>query len=71
LLSPIHAFSFFNTFSDTEKALLACRRLLEMADEIWVFGDWEKSNGCKKEVEWARELGIPVRYIKDVREVMI
>ena len=29
-------------------------------DQAWVFGDWEKSEGCKIEIQAAEEAGVPV-----------
>jgi len=33
-----------------------------MADELWVFGNWQMSEGCRMEVEHARKLGITVLF---------
>jgi hypothetical protein len=62
-LSPVNAFSFFEPFFDDDKALEMCLKLIELADEMWVFGDWKTSEGCRKEIERARELGIPVNFL--------
>ena len=64
-LSPLNAFSFFRVFSDDDKALEMDMNLLELADELWVFGEWEKSEGCRMEVERAKEINIPVFYGKE------
>jgi hypothetical protein len=61
-LSPINAFSFFSVFDEDDLAIKACLRLLELADELWVFGDWERSEGCRKEIAKAEELCIPIIY---------
>jgi hypothetical protein len=61
-LSPINAFSFFRIFEEDEQALKMDLRFLELADELWVFGDWQNSAGCKREIERARELAMPIRY---------
>ena len=47
-ISPIHAFSFLhdNIKSERLKALDFCCELVETADELWLFGDWERSDGC-------------------------
>jgi hypothetical protein len=60
-LSPLHAFSFLNIFED-DKALALDRELIEFADELWVFGDWETSEGCRLEIGWARQMGIPIVF---------
>jgi hypothetical protein len=61
-LSPVNAFSFFNSFEEDEQALAMCLRLLELADELWMFGDWESSEGCGMERARAMELGMFIRY---------
>lgn len=62
IFSPIHAFGFYNIF-EREKPLEDCKYALEnFADELWVYGDWESSEGCKLEIEWAKDKGIPVLF---------
>ena len=62
-LSPIHAFSFTSPLVGPQEWVLGqCRGLLELADEVWVFGDWQESEGCRMEVEHARELGITIVF---------
>ena len=51
-LSPIHAFSYAYTKTDYEQGLNMCLWLLSKADEMWVYGDWQNSRGCKAEVEF-------------------
>lgn len=31
-------------------------------DELWVYGDWQSSAGCRAEINLAVDLGIPVVY---------
>ena len=57
LLSPIHAFDFISPLGPQDWVLAQCRALLDVADELWVFGDWECSEGCRMEVEHARRTG--------------
>lgn len=57
LLSPIHAFDFISPLGPQEWVLAQCRALLDVADELWVFGDWERSEGCCMEVAHARGTG--------------
>jgi len=40
--------------------------LLALADELWVYCGlgWEKSKGVRREVEEAKALGKPVRYVQ-------
>ena len=64
ILSPIHAFSFISTYNRVD-VFRYCRELMNFADELWVFGEWEASEGCKLEIEWAKERGIPVVFMKE------
>jgi len=50
---------------ERETALQVGLQILVLCDEIWVFGDFV-SEGMRGEIEKARELGIPVKYIKSV-----
>ncbi|MDR0616622.1 MAG: DUF4406 domain-containing protein [Synergistaceae bacterium] len=61
-ISPINAFSFFNVFEEDKEALEADFRLMELADELWVYGEWETSEGCGLEIALARKLAIPIVY---------
>lgn len=60
--SPIHAFAYMDPLGyDQEVAMRHCLELLSACDELWVFGDWETSVGCKMEIEFAKKKGIPIR----------
>jgi hypothetical protein len=63
-LSPIHMFSFFNIF-ERERPLTCCMAVLEMADELWVFGDWQASEGCKMEISFAEAAGIKIVFMSE------
>lgn len=56
-ISPIHLFSHMDDDSKREEVLAVCLDLLEMVDELWVFGD---SAGCREEVDMAERIGLPV-----------
>lgn len=62
LLSPLHAFAFYDPRGDQTQVLGQCVAMLERADELWVFGDWKESQGCRMEVEYARRLGKGVEF---------
>lgn len=50
-ISPVHAFSFFDTLKCDQKQVLEyCHSLLEACDDMWVFGDWAASAGCLSEI---------------------
>jgi len=57
LLSPIHAFDFVSPLGPQDWVMRQCLALLDLADELWVFGDWERSEGCRLEVQHARATG--------------
>lgn len=62
-ISPIHAFSFLEEPQDRTKALEYCRELLSMCDELWLCPGWERSEGCRMEKAWAKDMGIKVVII--------
>ncbi|GAB6170949.1 hypothetical protein JCM15765_04270 [Paradesulfitobacterium aromaticivorans] len=65
-ISPLHAFSFMHEHApgERETALRFGRELMEQnAHEHWLFGAWERSDGCGDELRWAHELIIPVRIV--------
>lgn len=66
-LSPINAFAFLDVF-ERKISLKLCRELLSLADELWVFGNWADSEGCRKEIGWAKEMGIPVRMFTNRKQ---
>lgn len=62
VLSPLHAFNFYDPRGPQEQVLGQCVAMLEKADELWVFGDWRESRGCRMEIEYARRLGKEVEF---------
>lgn len=61
--SPIHAFGFVDPAGDQTFVFKCCLRLLSLVDELWVFGDWCKSEGCQIEIDYAKQRGIPVIFM--------
>jgi hypothetical protein len=62
--SPIHAFGEFyddNRKEDRKEVLKLCIDVLKRCDEVWVFGDWRNSEGCRLEVKIAEETGIKIK----------
>lgn len=41
---------------------------MEVADEVWVLPNSENSVGTQKEIERAKELNIPIKYLCDVKK---
>ena len=61
-ISPIHAFSYAYHAVDYQKGIDMCLWLLDRCDEMWVYGNWENSKGCKMEIEYCMEYNITVKY---------
>ena len=53
-ISPLHLFSFMEDDLQREEILQVCFRLIDICDEVWVYGD---SEGCEKEREYALSRG--------------
>ena len=62
IISPVHAFSFVSPLGPQGWVLKECLELLSLADKVWVFGDWESSEGCQMEIERAQKLKLPVLF---------
>lgn len=60
-LSACHSFGYQYQEMSYEDGLAECLWLLDRADEMWVYGDWKNSRGCKAEVEYCKEKGVPFR----------
>ncbi len=63
VLSPLHAFGFYDPQGCQKQVLGQCVALLEMCDELWVFGDFIESRGCRMEISHAIKLDKPVIYL--------
>ena len=61
--SPLHAFDFMDPKGDQTLVMKYCFKLLSKVDELWVFGNWEESEGCRMEIVFARQIGIPIQFI--------
>lgn len=59
-VSPILTFNFLEEPENRELALKYCLKLLDRCDELWLYGDWQKSEGCLLEKEHALKRGIKV-----------
>ena len=61
-VSPVHAFGFLKdeVSEERELALKLCQELIKGCDQAWCFGEWEKSEGCKIEIQAAEEAGVSV-----------
>ena len=61
-ISPLHSLRFLSDDEHREYALKWCKEMIKMCDEVWVYGDWERSEGCLMEIAWAGELGKLVMF---------
>jgi hypothetical protein len=59
-ISPLHLFSFMKDDSNREEILQVCFRLIDICDEVWIYGD---SEGCRREAKYAKSVGKPVRMV--------
>lgn len=50
-ISPIHCFGFMYDDVDYQTGLNWCLELLNACDEMWVFGNYLDSKGCKAEIQ--------------------
>lgn len=63
ILSPIHAFGFCPIEGDQSLVIEQCKSMIELADEMWVYGDWQNSVGSRTEIQYAKILKIPIRFM--------
>jgi hypothetical protein len=40
-------------------------KLLGFCDEMWVFGDWKESRGCRREIAFCEKHEIPYQIVGD------
>ena len=69
-LSPLHLFSFYEGDSNREEIMKICKYLIDIADEVWIYGD---SKGCLEELKYAKKKGKPIRLMFspiDYKELM-
>lgn len=61
-ISPVHAFAFLDDTNPDhrELALGYCAELIAVCDKLWLYGDWENSEGCQMEASFAYAWGIEV-----------
>ena len=53
---------FMDETTQREEALSMCVRLLDLCDEVQIYGD-EVTAGMSREIDHAKQLGIPVRWM--------
>lgn len=64
-LSPVNAFSFLYDTVSYKDGLNMCLWLLDNADEMWVFGDYQNSTGCNAEIAYCQNHLIPYRLMDE------
>lgn len=60
--SPLHGFSFHTPAEDQALVMERCLDMLDRCDEIWVFGDWSDSEGCRREIRHAACRGMTILF---------
>jgi hypothetical protein len=60
-ISPIHLFSFIKNENQREEIIKMCFKLIELCDEVWVYGE---SEGCILEKEYALKINKKVMLKK-------
>lgn len=58
-ISPIHCFGYLYHNIDATFGLDMCLELLDKCDEMLVFGDWQHSFSCQKEMSYCEKNNIP------------
>lgn len=68
IVCPLTAFSFLDDErpEERQRAIAYCLELLSRCDELWLAGDWQRSEGCRKELLHARIIGMPVSVVRTV-----
>lgn len=61
-ISPIHLFSWMNP---EDEVMEECLRLMDLCDDVWFYGDFRNSEGCRMEMEHERKKKSLWRRISD------
>ena len=59
-VSPIHTFGFMYMDVPYDHGMKMCLTLLDLCDEMWIFGDKSKSRGCMIEREYCKRYNIQI-----------
>ncbi len=66
-ISHFHLVAVFGGFTESDRHIFLDhdKYMIGKADEMWILtiGGWDLSKGIKQEMEWAKELNIPIRRI--------
>ena len=60
-ISPLHNFSYDKNAIEAD-ILPKCLELLSRCGELWIFGDYKSSSGCRAELAYAKYLSIPIVF---------
>jgi len=63
-VSPVHCYGFLYEEVEYEEGLKMCIELLKHCDMMLVYGDYQNSVGCKAEIKYCDDNGIPYEIIK-------
>lgn len=51
-ISAVHAFGFLYDEVDYDTGMAYCLKLLDISDEMWLYGDYKDCKGCIIEVQY-------------------
>lgn len=60
--SPLHAFSFVEPSGPQEWVMDRCLDMVSRCDELWLYGRWHESVGCRHEFIHAMRLGKIIKF---------
>lgn len=61
-ISPVNAFGFLYDTTSYDQGMQMCLWMLEQCTEMWVFDDYEDSEGVKREINYCNDHYIPIKY---------
>lgn len=61
-LSPVHAFGFQYDVLTYEDGLNKCLWLLDQSNEMWVYGNYWESKGCRAEIAYCEKKKIKCKF---------
>lgn len=64
-VSPVHAFGFMYNLVSYDQGMLYCLELLEKCDSAIFCSGWEKSIGCRQEMEYCKRYNKPFIILKE------
>lgn len=60
--SPLHAYSYIEPSGPQQWVMDRCLDMVTRCDELWLYGSWDKSRGCRHEFIHAMRLGKTIKF---------